>query len=499
MKLILGPVLSLRNTSRIHWSVSVLLVTSGGVPDLEIVSGRAERGAVQELLSFKEQIVYRFDLRVDLDAAPGQVTYGFDGKSWSFSVPAAGADPQMVFVSCNGFSAPSEIKKVDDKNGMWKVLLNQHRNTSYNLMIMGGDQIYADEIWEKCPDIKKWVELPRLERRARKFTAVMRSQVERFYFELYCLRWKQSEVSEALATIPTVMMWDDHDIFDGWGSYAPEDQNCPVYQGIYEEARRHFAVFQQQLPDVGGEQHPGSLGTAGYSTVLRAGNYLILSLDARSERSQKQVLSRESWDRIWSWLENCDSAQENGPKHLLFVAPVPIVHADFGRLESLFGWFPGDQELEDDLRDHWQSPPHRKERLRTIHRMFDLMEKKSCRVTILSGDVHVACLGVIENERGASGQGREKVINQLTASGIVHPAPPKLMGWLLNRLSDEVETVVQGITARMMELPTKRAKYMLARNFLSLEPDDQSRLWANWYVEGEEEVITKVVHPILSE
>ena len=35
----------------------------------------------------------------------------------------------------------------------------------------------------------------------------------------------------------------------------------------------------------------------------------------------------------------------------------------------------------------------------------------------------------------------------------------------------------------------------MARNFLSLEPDDlHARLWANWYVEGKEhEPATKVI------
>lgn len=26
-------------------------------------------------------------------------------------------------------------------------------------------------------------------------------------------------------------LWDDHDIWDGWGSYPPYLQNCPVFQG----------------------------------------------------------------------------------------------------------------------------------------------------------------------------------------------------------------------------------------------------------------------------
>ena len=91
---------------------------------------------------------------------------------------------------------------------------------------------------------------------------------------------------------------------------------------------------------------------------------------------------------------------------------------------KLLAWVPGDQDLEDVVRDHWQSPGHRKERLRLIHRLLDLMASKKIRVTILSGDVHVACLGAIESERlGRRGQ-RAQVINQLTSAGILIRASP---------------------------------------------------------------------------
>lgn len=41
------------------------------------------------------------------------------------------------------------------------------------------------------------------------------------------------------------MTWDDHDIFDGWGSYPDTLQNCPVFQGCYQAAKRFYLLFQQ--------------------------------------------------------------------------------------------------------------------------------------------------------------------------------------------------------------------------------------------------------------
>ena len=98
-------------------------------------------------------------------------------------------------------------------------MASKHSDSPYHLLLMGGDQIYADSIWEVVPSIKRWSEKKAERRSTAPFTPTMGRQVERFYFELYCSRWAQAEPARMFTRIPTVMMWDDHDIFDGWGSY----------------------------------------------------------------------------------------------------------------------------------------------------------------------------------------------------------------------------------------------------------------------------------------
>jgi hypothetical protein len=89
------------------------------------------------------------------------------------------------------------------------------------------------------------------------------------------------------------------------------------------------------------------------------------------------------------------------------------------------------------------------------------------------------------------------VINQLTSSGIVHPAPPALMAYGLEFMSRSPEQVDRGITATLAEFHGMRRRFIMARNWLGLEPDsNDDRIWANWYVEGESEIYTKVIHPV---
>ena len=507
MKILMGPILSLRRVDARCWDVSALVVTrKTPTPESLTVKciGSHDDASMEvspkELWVHGEQAVYRYDMEIQRDTNHAiRVEYQFaeTPRPWSFHVPTATGKPRMVFVSCNGFSSAGDIKKVKDKNCLWGHMAALHTKDPYNVLIMGGDQVYADQIWEECPTIKAWVETPFETRKQRRFSVAMADQVKRFYFNLYRDRWHQPEIEGMLSSVPTVMMWDDHDIFDGWGSYNPEIQNCAVYKGIFDIARNHFAVFQQQVDPRAMEDHPSEIAGQGtFTLALDLGDYAVLAIDARSERTQSRVLARKTWDAIWGWTDQLREREVDvRPKHLLIVIAVPVLHADFGLFETLMGWLPGEQELEDDLRDHWQSPGHRKERLRLIHRLLDLMESTKIRVTILSGDVHVACLGVIKSERSSMPGSRSSVINQLTSSGIVHPAPTKLLGYLLEKLSDMPEPIDQGIEGAMLPFPTKRKKFVLARNFLSLEPDDRDdRLWANWYVEGEErEPATKVI------
>ena len=112
-------------------------------------------------------------MRVRRDAdRTTRVDYGFAGtpRPRSFHVPAATGKPGMAFVSCNGFSSPGEIKKVKDKNGLWRHMAGLHARTRTTVLIMGGDQAYAEQIWEACPAVREWVETPFDTRKRRRFS-----------------------------------------------------------------------------------------------------------------------------------------------------------------------------------------------------------------------------------------------------------------------------------------------------------------------------------------
>jgi hypothetical protein len=50
----------------------------------------------------------------------------------------------------------------------------------------------------------------------------------------------------AVAQIPMVNIWDDHDIIDGFGSYPRLLMSCPVFSTIGKVAFKYYLLFQHQ-------------------------------------------------------------------------------------------------------------------------------------------------------------------------------------------------------------------------------------------------------------
>ncbi|MDR2852657.1 MAG: alkaline phosphatase family protein [Burkholderiaceae bacterium] len=473
--------------------MSILIVADGKPPKLSWSNPGSKKKQTQtsneKLWSVNGKTAYRYEIAVPLQDKESSFQYSFDAKTYQVFLPRRGGIPRFAYASCNGFSSLKLMKTVDDKNKMWKEMAAQHAKSPIHLLPLGGDQVYADAMWETIDSMKQWNELGWDQANAAPFT--MAAELEDFYFNLYVDRWSQPEIAQILATVPTIMMWDDHDIIDGWGSYPQDRHNCPVFQGMFQIARKAFAVFQRHLPANARSDSmaQGMAFTAGYVLPQMA----ILALDMRNERTEQQVISPAHWEKVYNWLDSL-----NNLDHLIILSSIPLIYTDFNSVENVLGIFPGQQELEDDLRDHWLSRSHKEERLRFIHRLLSFAQQKKIRPTVLSGDVHLAALGVVESNR-TTGADLTDVINQLISSAIVHPPPPAIMLFALRNLLSKEEDVDRGVTARMINFPGTQYNFIGKRNFLLLNPDGKdkgNRLWANWHVDNEPEPFVKVIHPI---
>lgn len=499
MNITFGPILNLRNVSADVWQVSAfiliernervgelqLAISSGVISGMEVIA--------QVPYHSPKYHAVRFNMLIPLSSLPQTIDYQIEGGSYRFCVPAKNAMPNIAYVSCNGFSDPKLMKDVEDKNNRWRDINKEHGKVSFHVLMMGGDQIYSDSIWSNSELLKQWSNRWGDARWRAPFTDEIRHQTDDLFFNIYFSSFRQDDVCLALSTIPTIMMWDDHDIIDGWGSYPQERHESPMYQGIFEVAESYFRLFQLQLATPGNECHPATItGVTNYCLGFTFSNSMsILVADLRKERKPvpMQIMSLANWDAFYTRV---DAIPADG--HLIIQSSIPVAYLNLNKIESLLSVLPGQQELEDDLRDHWRSEAHVGERKRFVNRLLDYTRRSRTRVTIVSGDVHVAASAIIESTRYPGG-GFETKINQLISTGVVHPAPGAIVRYLLESNASEIETIDSGITAKMLPLASKGHYLIGSRNWLSLEPDDQRRLWAKWHVETNDEVISKAIHP----
>lgn len=482
--LLLGPLLGLESDA----GYTVCFLTENSVVAASVTfNGSTQPATVKSEL--KSGKFWRAEIDIPVPAADLWVEYRIDidgntatdqaGRSdWRFHVPAAGAAPNMAYASCNGFSSANLVTKTKAPYALWEEMKKNHAKTPISLLLMGGDQIYADEIWSKVPELVKWSQQSHDDRIKQKTNKTMLGQIESFYGDLYQKRWNVPEVSGILASIPSIMMWDDHDIFDGWGSYPNDLNTCPVYQAIFETAKRHFELFQIRSKSNGSLLKPKENHYA-FSVEFRGQH--ILGVDNRAERTLSQVMSKEQWAAVNGHLEDKILSGD-----LFVLSGVPVVYRDFSFTENVLDATPWDEELTDDLKDHWRSKHHEGERARLIMRLLDngkLNGRSACRTVILSGDVHIGCVGVINDRRDAKSQ----MVHQIVSSGIVHPAPSR-MQWLgiMAATNDREEYLNEEKTIEISMLkPFGSEKYIRSRNYVSLKEGTDKKLWVNWICEGE--------------
>jgi hypothetical protein len=471
MRFELGPVLCFHGCDAGEWRLSALVVAFGD-PGTLIHSGDRSV-APQSLWTVDSRTAFAFRFSVPLQVAESRFTYTIGGQTYEVALPARETVPRLAYSSCNGTWSLKRQAGKKDRNALWRRMAKMHGEKPFHLLLQGGDQVYADGVIAKIPELKEWAELAPDAADCADFTPKMERNLERFYFGIYVDNWALPEIAHMLARVPMMAMWDDHDIIDGWGSYPASRQLCPMFKGLGRVAYAAFGVFQQQIAS--GEARPGAIAPhEGFSYGHVAGPLAVLAMDLRSQRSDQQIMTPEHWTKISAWI-----AELRGVAHLLVMSSIPVVYPNFRMLEVLLGIIPGHQELEHDLRDHWHSTHHEDERAQLLAKLLNLVRWAGIRPTLISGDVHVGALGVIEDDT------KTPLIYQLISSGIVNANPPGIVQFALRRLFRiSHNRAVPDADTRMIEFPGTDEILVGNRNFLTLMPNGDA-IHARWVVEDD--------------
>lgn len=480
--IILGPVLYFRGEQSERWRLSVLFVLEGEAEPEDLrVDGVGLAVPPRHVGCWRTRHVWRFDFAVPRGADESTITYGFEeGTRWRVTVPGLGARVRIAYTSCNGVEDEATMAAHPaPRNALWGDVFDRHAQYPFHLLLQGGDQLYADAVWQ-CPLLARWRTRPAPARYEEPMEPAMAEEAMAFYFNHYLKTWSQPEVAAVLSQVPSVMMWDDHDIFDGYGSHTEPMNRAPVLRGVAEAARWAFTMFQigsaaDRLPEcVWG----GPRGT--FSQGFRVGAFGILAPDMRSERTPRRVFSDTTWHDLPLWLSRFE-----GCRHLLLLSSVPLLYADTGGIERFLGRLPFRTGYEDDLRDQWRSHAHRSEWRRMLKMLVNFSRAYGCRVTVLSGEVHAGGRAVLR------AGGTE--IWQLISSGIVHPPPPRLYTAALERLAARTDQPMDGYTLEMPAFEESGRRIIRQRNWLALTVTDRGRVIARWRAEGEPAIYEQAI------
>ncbi|MER0237091.1 alkaline phosphatase D family protein [Fulvimarina sp. MAC8] len=463
-----GPILISRGVEADRHRVVAILVRPENEAAPEFVM--SDRGVVEvELLAtlFGSK-VWRYSF--DAPAAEA-VDYTLGGESRQIA-PCGTDDLRIAYVSCNGQEDGDLERPLEEREVMWDRLVTQHRQDPFGLLCEGGDQLYADDVLQCHPDVIAWDEASDEDCASMPLSEEARDAIRFFYFNRYAITYCRPSMALMSAEVPAMMMWDDHDIIDGWGSHADEVLDSPIGRGIFEAAREMFLLFQlgigeNPLPSCFHDKSRESL-----SFTLDFPGIRVIVPDLRSERRRDRVMGPKGWSGF-------EAAMADTPANtrILIMSSVPVMGPRLSWLELVADYVPPAREYEDDLRDQWQSRSHREEWKRFLRIIAEAQEGTSNRVTILSGEIHLATRGEMRLKD-------KSLIHQLVSSGISHGAPPKAYALVLTMLARLGESPLPKRKIKMHRMPSARTIYVEERNFMVLERDGQN--WsAFWDLEDQ--------------
>lgn len=262
-----------------------------------------------------------------------------------------------------------------------------------------GDQIYADDHWKE----QLFLPWPGLSQR--------RSARLASYSQVYDRFWRFPEWSELLRQAPAYMMWDDHDVRDGWGDNPHDfdgDDFKPSAWEKFQAARKAFELYQ-----TGG--NPQAQSNQDFQFSLDLGPVSIFVFDPRTYRCFRKPCDFHPYgpgqiERYRAWLaEKSETAQV-----LIVVTSSPMVFIKGWRLDMAAYTLPGFMRwmerslhisgFDDDWRDQLACRLNRKARDAIVAGLAEVLMNHPVgtkRAVLLAGDVHVGgfCRIPVDDER----------------------------------------------------------------------------------------------------
>ena len=280
------------------------------------------------------------------------------------------ASRNLGLVSCN-FTARS------GRTDLWADLRDRFvAPRKLDVLVHMGDQVYGDSAFIDS--------LATLRGRSSPTRTQERNILEQ-YRDLYRAAWGGHEATrEVLAHVSNLMIWDDHEIRDDWGSRESDKDPASPEHCVGKLARRVYREYQRQLwTDVDDTVPP--VGTEHHMHVWDG--IAVLFLDQRGARAfvtdrELPYLGKPQWAEVEQAL--APGGALDAVRALLVVTSVPLVYLGPALSSAA-------RHAIDDIEDHWSFGPYQTEQLQMIRRLRTWKERGGGdrEVLVVGGDVHL--------------------------------------------------------------------------------------------------------------
>jgi alkaline phosphatase D len=260
-----------------------------------------------------------------------------------------------------------------------------------------GDQVYSDGVSELS-----------VRERMAQDRSITDEQLLDTYRHLYRGYFNETGYRRLAEALPAYLMWDDHDIFDGYGSLLDQSE----FDGrIYRAARAAYVEYQHARNPEGALDARSPFG---YSFWHGDVGFHVPDLRGERDFHAGRVLGDAGWAKLDRFLAE---ASERGVPTIFIGLSVPLVHASPAIMSALERVKAG---FGRDVRDRWSVPAFAAQRTMLLERLFGWQsERRRRQVIVLSGDVHV---GAAFNVRALRSAGH---FSQWTSSALSTPVGPK--------------------------------------------------------------------------
>ena len=379
--------------------------------------------------------------------------YTFDlvgtSREGSFAtLDPTGANYNIVVASCDK-AEKGRGKDID----MFKVLHESIQRGEIDLVVRNGDQVYADKAFAKA---KKVLMAHKIKETRVGCVGLMAEDNKRvlkevlgFYQETYRHTWNQEWVAKCYANCAHIMLLDDHEIRNDWGTFKNDDNASHYEYHTGYVGRLAYYLYQRQLWDpLVNEQTAFTYTPTSEGEVFRFNKIGLILVDCRGSRSWCKVENEEAkkakktWLSGVQWTRIAESLNPGGElsecSSLVVVHSTPPIYLCTRGSRCLasccscqvdkmgFGLFPEEQADYFDLLLEWRNT--------RLHRS----------VVLLGGDLHhhMSTYLYKNNRRNSVTNNRDRRsslargfgFRQVVCSAINNKPPKCFVNWLIRCL-----------------------------------------------------------------